>query len=85
MKKNQKPLELLNRRITSSSKEGDWILDRFVGSGTSGVVCSILNRKFIGIDWNKDYLDLAVKRFQDKKKNELLFNPKIENQITRFI
>ena len=81
----QKPLELLNRIITSSSNEGDLVLDPFVGSGTTGVVCNILNRKFIGIDTSKDYLDLAIKRFRDAKSKELLFHPKARNQITKFI
>ncbi|MFX0175457.1 MAG: DNA-methyltransferase, partial [Candidatus Hodarchaeota archaeon] len=43
----QKPLELLNRIIMSTSDEGDNILDPFVGSGSTGIVCSILKRKFI--------------------------------------
>ena len=81
----QKPLELLNRIITSSSNEGDLVFDPFMGSGTTGVVCNILNRKFIGIDISKEYLDLAIKRFQDTKGKELLFYPKVRNQITKFI
>ena len=81
----QKPLELLNRIITSASNEGDLVLDPFMGSGTTGVVCNILNRKFIGIDTSKEYLDLAIKRFQDTKGKELLFYPKVRNQITKFI
>ena len=80
----QKPLELLNRIIISSSNEGDWILDPFAGSGTTGVVCSILKRKFVGIDNNKEYLDLAIKRFQSNKNKRLLFNPKRDEQITKF-
>ena len=81
----QKPLELLNRIIMSSSNEGDLVLDPFMGSGTTGVVCNILNRKFIGIDTNKEYLDLAIRRFRDTKSKELLFYPKVRNQITKFI
>jgi len=81
----QKPLELLNRIITSSSDEGQYVLDPFVGSGTTGIVCSILNRKFIGIDINKEFLDLTIRRFMDKKKKDLLFYPQEKNQITKFI
>lgn len=81
----QKPLELLNRIISSSSNKGDWVLDPFVGSGTTGIVCSILNRKFIGIDSNKEYLDVAIKRFQDKKKSELLFSSNSKNHLMKFI
>ena len=81
----QKPMELLNRIISSSSNKDDWVLDPFVGSGTTGIVCSILNRKFIGIDSNKEYLDVAIKRFQDKKKSELLFSSKSKNHLMKFI
>ena len=81
----QKPIELINRIISSSSKEGDWILDPFIGSGTTGIVCSILNRKFVGIDNNKEYLDLTIKRFKDKSKKKLLFSSKNNNQITKYI
>ncbi|MFW9999942.1 MAG: DNA-methyltransferase [Candidatus Hodarchaeota archaeon] len=81
----QKPLELLNRIISSSSNEGDSILDPFVGSGTTGIVCNILNRKFIGIDSNEEYLDLAIKRFKDKTKKNLLFSPETKKHLMRFI
>ena len=81
----QKPLELLNRIITASSKEGDLILDPFMGSGTTGIVSSILNRKFIGIDSNREYLDLAIKRFKDKRKKDLLFSSETKNHLMKFI
>jgi len=81
----QKPIELLNRIVNSSSSEGDWILDPFIGSGTTGIVSNALNRKFIGIDNNKEYLDLAIKRFKDKTKKDLLFSPKDNNRITKYI
>ncbi|MFX1405647.1 MAG: DNA-methyltransferase [Promethearchaeota archaeon] len=81
----QKPLELLNRIIISSSNVGDTILDPFVGSGSTGIVCSILKRKFIGIDISKEYLDLAIKRYKDKDKESLLFYPKDSNRITSYL
>lgn len=81
----QKPLELLNRIITSSSNEGDLVLDPFCGSGTTGIVCSILNRQFIGIDSNKKYLDLAIKRFKDEKKKSLLYSSKKDEQIMKYL
>lgn len=81
----QKPIELLNRIISSTSKEDDWVLDPFIGSGTTGIVCSALNRKFIGIDNNQEYLDLTIKRFKDKTKKELLFSLKDNNRITKYI
>jgi len=81
----QKPLELLNRIISSSSNEGDWVLDPFVGSGTTGIACSILNRKFIGIDSSNEYLDVAIKRFKDPIKGNQLFSSKTKNHLMKFI
>ncbi len=65
---------MLNRIITASSNENDLVLDPFVGSGSTGIVCHVLGRRFMGIDSNKDYLDLAIKRFEDKKTASLLFS-----------
>ena len=81
----QKPLELLNRIISASSNEGDFILDPFTGSGTTGIVCSILKRKFIGIDSNEGYLDVAIKRFKDIRKSKLLFSPENKNHLMKYI
>src|SRR3972149_5528194 len=63
----QKPEELLERIILASTKEGDNILDPFNGSGTTGIVANRLNRKYIGIDNEKEYLDLTIKRFNKEK------------------
>lgn len=60
-----KPIELLKRIILASTNEGDLILDPFCGSSTTGLACKELNRKYIGIDNVKEYLDLSIKRFQD--------------------
>jgi len=81
----QKPLELLNRIISASSNEGDFILDPFAGSGTTGIACNILNRKFYGIEFNVEYLDLAIKRFKDEDKKKLLFSPKNNMEIMKYI
>ena len=61
----QKPVELLKRIIESSSNEGDWVLDPFNGSGTTVVVAKMLGRKYIGIDKEKEFLDLTVKRMSN--------------------
>jgi site-specific DNA-methyltransferase (adenine-specific) len=53
----QKPEELLKRIILSSSNESDVVLDPFVGSGTTGVVSVRYKRNFIGIDFEKEYLN----------------------------
>ncbi len=61
----QKPFDLLRRIILSTTNEGDLILDPFTGSSTTGLAAISLNRRFIGIDKNKKYLDLSIKRLQD--------------------
>lgn len=68
----QKPLELLNRIILATTKKGDIILDPFTGSSTTGLAAYMNDRKFIGIDTEKKYLDLSIKRFKDLNKNKLL-------------
>lgn len=60
----QKPLKLLERIIIASSKENDLILDPFNGSGTTGIACAKLNRSYIGIDNQDDYLELTKKRYE---------------------
>ena len=57
-----KPLEVVKNHILNSTNEGDTILDCFMGSGTTGVACKELNRNFIGMEIDKDYYDIAVKR-----------------------
>lgn len=58
----QKPEYLLERIILASTQEGDEILDPFVGSGTTAVVAKRLGRRCVGIDSEKEYLDIAVRR-----------------------
>ena len=64
----QKPMVLLERIILASTDEGDLILDPFNGSGTTGVVAHILNRKYIGIDNVQEYLDLTIRRYESEKE-----------------
>lgn len=61
----QKPLKLMERIVLSSTKPGDIVLDPFTGSSTTGLACHRHGRKFVGIDSEKDYLDLSIRRFQD--------------------
>lgn len=61
----QKPLELLRRVVLSSTKKGDIILDPFAGSSTTGLAAVMSGRKFVGIDMDKTFLDLSVKRIKD--------------------
>lgn len=60
----QKPEYLLERIILASTKKGDYILDPFAGSGTTGVVAKKLGRRFIGIDSEREYLRIARTRLE---------------------
>ena len=63
----QKPMVILEKLILASTDEGDLILDPFNGSGTTGIVANRLRRKYIGIDLEKEYLDLTIRRKETKK------------------
>ena len=63
----QKPLELLRRIVLASTNKGDIILDPFAGSSTTGIAAIAHGRKFVGIDMEKKYLDLSIKRINDVK------------------
>ena len=65
----QKPENLLKRIILASTNKGDLILDPFTGSSTTGIAAYLLGRKFIGIDIEKKYLDLSIKRFEELERN----------------
>jgi len=58
----QKPEKLLAKIILASSNEGDFVLDPFVGSGTTSVVAKKLNRKYLGIELDNTYACLTEKR-----------------------
>ena len=61
----QKPLPLLCRILLASTNERDWVLDPFTGSSTTGIACSLLNRRFLGIDKEREFLDLSINRFEE--------------------
>ncbi len=61
----QKPLPLLARIILASTKENDWILDPFSGSSTTGIAASILGRRFLGLEKEIDFLEIAKARRQE--------------------
>ena len=61
----QKPLDLLERIILASTNEGDLILDPFMGSATTGVAALKHNRKFVGIEKEKEFVELAEKRLNN--------------------
>jgi len=61
----EKPISLLEKFVTNNSDEGSTILDPFMGSGTTGVAAKNLNRKFIGIELDEDYFNIAKERIEN--------------------
>lgn len=59
----QKPLALLERIIMTSTREGEVVLDPFNGSGTTGIACVKLHRKYIGIEKEMGFVKLTQKRY----------------------
>lgn len=59
------PESLANDHIISWSKEGDVVLDPFMGSGTTGKMALLNNRKFIGIELSPEYVEIARKRIDE--------------------
>lgn len=64
----QKALLVMSWCLQLFSKEGDTILDPFMGSGTTGVACALLNRNFIGIERDKEYYEIACERIKNAKE-----------------
>ena len=58
----QKPLSLLVRIILASTKKGAWVLDPFTGSSTTGIAANLLDRKFLGIDKEVEFLNMSKGR-----------------------
>lgn len=68
----QKPLDLMRWCLTYT--KGNVILDPFMGSGTTGVACMELGRKFIGVEIEPKYFDIACKRIEQAQRQARLFS-----------
>lgn len=68
----QKPISIIQRMVETSTKQGDTVLDPFMGSGTTGVACINLGRKFIGIELDEGYFKIAEKRIGKAKTQSRL-------------
>lgn len=64
----QKPEELLRRLVLAASREGDLVLDPFVGSGTTATVAEQLGRRWLGCDESREYLEWAVRRIETARR-----------------
>ena len=63
----QKPIQLMKHFVELLSNKDDVVLDLFMGSGSSGVASKLLGRKFIGIEINPTYFEIAKKRIEEVK------------------
>lgn len=70
----EKPVNLIQFLIESSSNEGEIIFDPFIGSGTTGIACINTNRNFIGMELDKTYFEIAKKRINNHKLQFQLYN-----------
>lgn len=69
----EKPVALIERFIGAVTKEGEAVIDPFMGSGTTGVACMNLARKFVGIEIDSRHFDTACERITNAQRQERLF------------
>ena len=67
----EKPVDLIER-VLGNAQPGD-VLDPFMGSGTTGVACANLGRKFIGIEIERKYFDIACERIDNAYRQKRMF------------
>lgn len=68
-----KPLNIVKQMIENSTQEGDLVFDPFLGSGTTAVAAYRMNRKYLGIEKNEKFYNIALQRISDEKKILELF------------
>ena len=68
----QKPVALMEYLIRTYTREGETVLDNCMGSGTTGVAAMNLQRKFIGIERERKYVDIACERIENAQRQRLL-------------
>ena len=64
-----KPVKLMSYLVILGSRKGDVVLDPFLGSGTTGIACKLLNREFIGIEDEIEYIKIAKARIENTQGN----------------
>jgi len=82
----QKPIRVMEESILWAARDAETILDPFMGSGTTGVACANLGRKFIGIEIETRYFDISCKRIEQAYRQPRLFDePKPKAQQTMML
>ena len=69
----QKPVPLMRELVSLFTDYGETIADPFMGSGTTGIACVNLGRKFIGVEIHEPYFDIAVERITNAQRQKPLF------------
>lgn len=69
---NQKPVALMEYFIRTYTRPGDTILDPYMGSGSTGVACANLGRKFVGVELDRKYFEVARDRITETANRPLL-------------
>lgn len=77
-----KPIALMKELVGLFTGHGEVIVDPFMGSGTTGVACAKLGRKFIGIEIEPKYFDIACKRIEDAYKQPDMFINQAQHKST---
>ena len=68
-----KPVKLMSYIITLFTREGDWVIDPFLGSGTTGLASKLINRHFVGIEREKEYFDICDERLSVSREELVKF------------
>ena len=68
-----KPIRAWSWLVARASRPGETVFDPFMGSGTTGIACANLGRKFIGIEIEPRYFDIACRRIEDAQRQTRLF------------
>ena len=77
----QKPLALLSRIILASTKPNAWVLDPFAGSSTTGIAANLLQRRYLGIEQEPEFVELSERRRRELEDEAIkqLYRSKIKD------
>jgi site-specific DNA-methyltransferase (adenine-specific) len=78
-----KPVKLFSYIITLFTREGDWVIDPFLGSGTTGLSSKLLNRNFIGVEREKEYFDICEERLSVSRETLVKFFKETKDTQTK--
>lgn len=81
---SKKPVDLMERLVRYACPEGGLVLDPFCGSGTTGVACISIGRRFVGVEREAEYVDVARRRIADAEHQTMpVAGPPLEPQPSR--